>query len=275
VVVEDPDSNQRECFSKVVIDASGRDAVAINQFGWRERDPELNKFAIWTYYRGAVREEGHDEGATTVAYLPEKGWFWHIPLPDGVSSVGVVADKQYLFSDTKDLPAILDREIQKNAWLAQHLAPGEQFGDYHVTSDFSYRSRYCAMEGLILAGDAFAFLDPVFSSGVFLALKSGEMAADAVEAALIKEDVSGEQFAQYGSDLCKGIEAMRKLVYVFYDQAFRFGDMLKKYPDLREDLTDCLIGHLYRDFVPLFSAIEEFVQVPDSLAHGGVEVPTQ
>ena len=114
-----------------------------------------------------------------------------------------------------------------------------------MTSEFSYRSKYCAADGLVLAGDAFAFLDPVFSSGVFLALKSGELAADAVDAALTAGDMSGERFAEYGEQLCRGIENMRKLVYAFYDKNFSFGRVIKAHPHLRGQLTDCLIGDLF------------------------------
>jgi hypothetical protein len=121
---------------------------------------------------------------------------------------------------------------------------------------------------LILAGDAFAFLDPVFSSGVFIALRSGEMAADAADAALADGDFSAARFAAYGADLCKGIEAMRRLVYAFYDHAFSFRVFLKHHPDLHGDMTDCLIGNLSRDFDPLFAAVSEFAKVPEPLTHG-------
>src|SRR6185503_13176768 len=104
--------------------------------------------------------------------------------------------------------AIFAREIGRNEWIKDHLSIGEQFGEYYVTSEFSYRARFCAADGLVLAGDAFAFLDPVFSSGVFLALKSGEMVADAVEAALTANDTSAARFADYGEKLISGIETM-------------------------------------------------------------------
>ena len=121
----------------------------------------------------------------------------------------------------------------------------------------------------MLAGDAFAFLDPVFSSGIFLALRSGEMVADAVDSALTDGDLSAGQFSEYSEQLCGGIEAMRKLVYAFYDKSFNFGHLLDKYPDLRGDLTDCLIGNLFRDFDPLFDAIAQFADIPRPLTYGG------
>ena len=179
-----------------------------------------------------------------------------------------MAHKSYLFRDTRDLQTVFDREIQCNPWIRKHVAPGRQEGPVRLTGDYSYRSRYCAASGLVLVGDAFAFLDPIFSSGVFLALKSGEMAADAIDGALKAGDVGADRFARYGRDLTRGIEAMRRLVYAFYDQEFSFRRLLKRHMDLRSDLTDCLIGHLFREFDDLFGAIEELVELPPPLKHG-------
>ena len=268
VKATDLDGSVSEFRGSVTIDATGRNALAIAKNRWRKWDPQLNKVATWTYFEDAVRDPGLEAGATTVAYLPEKGWFWYIPLPDNMVSVGIVGESSYLFRDTKDLGEIFCREIGKNAWIKEHLAPARQQGDYHVTKEFSYRSEYCAEDGLVLVGDAFAFLDPVFSSGVYLALRSGELAADAIHAALASGEVSTDAFVGYSERVCREIEAMRKLVYAFYDRAFSFGKLIKKNPDLRSDLTDCLIGNLDRDFSELFSAVGELIQVPPELEHG-------
>ena len=237
----------------------------------------MNKIAVWTYYKGAMRDSGVDEGATTIAYVPEKGWFWYIPLADDVLSVGVVAEKEYLYRDAKEPQEIFHREVAKNTWLTEHLAPGKQFGPYRVTGEYSYRAQHCAMDGLVLAGDAFAFLDPVFSSGVFLALRSGEMAAEAVHAALSANDVSAERFSEYGKQLCYGIESMRKLVYAFYDHEFSFRVFVDTYPQMKGDITDCLMGNLFREFDPLFRAVAEFAKVPPPLSYGrpAILVPAQ
>src|SRR5215813_4783197 len=96
VVAARRDGFLREFRAPMTIDASGRDAFLLSRTGWRVRD-KLNKIAIWTYYHGAMRDPGIDAGATTVAYLPDKGWFWYIPLPGDTVSVGVVAEKDYLY----------------------------------------------------------------------------------------------------------------------------------------------------------------------------------
>ena len=262
------DGSMQEFRAPITIDASGRDSLSMLRNNWRVRDDHLKKISIWTYYKGALRDPGRDEGATTIASIPERGWFWYIPLPDDMVSVGVVAESDYLYRDTRDLEEIFLREVTNNRWIEKHLAIGRRTEPLRVTGEFSYRSRYTAADGLVLTGDAFGFLDPVFSSGLFFALRGGELVADAVDAALTAGDYSAERFNDYANEMCSGMEAMRRLVYAFYDHGFSFADLMKEHPDLSPDLTDCLIGNLSRDFEPLFKAVSKFAAVPDPLSHG-------
>ena len=262
------DGGTVEFRAPITIDATGRDSLSMLRNNWRVRDLHLKKIAIWTYYKGALRDPGRDEGATTIAALPERGWFWYIPLPDDMVSVGVVAESDYLYRDTRDLEEIFLREVTNNRWIEKHLAIGRRTEPLRVTGEFSYRSRYSAADGLVLTGDAFGFLDPVFSSGLFFALRGGELVADAVDAALTAGDYSAQRFNDYADEMCSGMEAMRRLVYAFYDHGFSFADLMKEHPELSPDLTDCLIGNLSRDFEPLFKAVSKFAAVPDPLSHG-------
>ena len=258
----------------LVVDASGRDCFAAIREQWMERDPMLRKISIWTYYKGAMRDPGLDEGATTVAYLPGKGWFWYIPLSGNVVSVGIVAEHGYLYDgSTKDLEEIFSREIKNNAWIERHLASGEQFGEYFVTGEFSYRNKFCAVDGLVLAGDALGFIDPVFSSGVFLALKSGVMLADVADPALREGDLSASKFEDYGKRMRGSIETMRKIVYAFYDENFSFKDLIMKGDQMRSDLTDCLVGNVdNKEFAELFAAMSELAELPEPIEHGLAKV---
>ncbi len=253
----------------MTVDCSGREALAPTRLNWRVREPKLNKVAVWTYYRGAMRDQGLDGGATTVAYVPEKGWFWYIPQHRDMISVGVVAEGKYLTrGGVREPEEIFKREIEQNAWIKAHLARGTPVGPYRLTSEFSWRSRYCAADGLLLAGDTFGFLDPVFSSGVMLALKSGVMAADAIAEAFQAQDFSAERFTEYSRVLREGLENMRKLVYAFYDQGFSFRKLTDKYPDLAGDITDCLSGDVNKDFSRLYAAVAETAEVPAPLPYG-------
>ena len=253
----------------ITLDCSGKEAFAAVRNHWRVKDPFLNKIAVWTYYQGAERDEGIDAGATTVAYVPEKGWFWYIPQHNDRISGGVVAEGKYLTRDGVKAPEeIFRREVGQNLWIQRHLARGKQVGSYFLTSEYTHHSRHCGERGLLLAGDAFAFLDPVFSSGVMLALKSGTLAGDAVHQALIEGDFAPERFAGYARALREGVENMRKLVYAFYHPKFSFRQLTNKYPEAAGWVTDCLSGDVNKDFSPLWRQIEEFVPLPDPLPVG-------
>jgi flavin-dependent dehydrogenase len=158
--------------------------------------------------------------------------------------------------------------VECNTWIKDHLAVGEQTGPYRVTGEYSYRSRHCGAKGLILTGDAFAFLDPVFSSGVFLALYSGEMGANFADACLTDNNFAAERFVKYGQDVCKSVESMRALVYAFYDHNFSFREYLKEFPTMKGDVTDCLIGNLMHDFQPMYQGMSKHAKLPEPLQHG-------
>jgi flavin-dependent dehydrogenase len=259
----------REYRARMTLDCSGRESFAAVRNGWRVKDPMLNKVAVWTYYEGAKRDEGIDAGATTVAFVPEKGWFWYIPLHRDRVSVGVVAEGKYLSrGGVKKPEAIFRREVGENRWIEEHLTPGRQVGPYHLTSEYSFHSRHCGADGLLLVGDAFCFLDPVFSSGVMLALKSGTLAADAVHEGLVLGDLRADRFSKYAQTLRQGIENMRRLVYAFYNPNFSFRTLTDKYPELAGDITDCLSGDVNKDFSRLWGAIRECAEVPEALPYG-------
>lgn len=262
-----------QVMAKTTVDCTGKEAWTSHMLGWRVGDPYLNKVAVWTYYKGSLREPGLAEGGTTVAFIPERGWFWHIPLHDDMVSVGVVAEGKYLTrGGVRDLKAIFDRAVLENVWIRDHLSVGRQVGEYYITSEYSKHSKYCASPGLVLAGDAFAFLDPVFSSGVLLAMKSGVLVADAIHDGLIKGDLSPGQFAEYSRAMREGLENMRKLIYAFYNPNFSFRDVVKRHPHLGGEITDCLSGEVNKDFSLLWEALKDIVDLPEPLPYG---VPMQ
>ena len=273
VTAEESEGKTHTLHAPITVDCTGRDAFATTREKWRVKDPMLNKVSIWTYFKGAKRDPGADEGATTVAYLPEKGWFWYIPMQDDMVSVGIIAEKDYLYRESRDPATIFAAETKNNAWIEDHLSQGEQTGQYWVTGEFSYRSQYCATDGLVLAGDAFSFLDPVFSSGVFLALFSGEKVADTIHGILERnETFTAQQFEGYGKDFREAIETMRKIVYAFYDENFSFGKLIRKDMALQGDLTDCLIGNIAnKDFSRLFEHMGQLADLPDPVSYGQVK----
>ncbi len=253
------DGQAETIHAKVVVDATGRDALLASKLGWKTRDPDLDKIAIFTYFKGGKRDPGLDAGATTVAYIADKGWFWYIPLLDDTVSVGVVAEADYLYRDTRDPEEIFRREAAACRWIKDHLEPGTYIGPMRVTGEFSYQAERVSGDGFCLVGDAFSFLDPVFSTGVFLALKSGEMAADAIHADLGRgASVTAATFEQYDKDLRWALGQFRQLVLSFYNNTFNFSTFIREYPDLHARLVDALVGNVFADLQPLFDALQEF-----------------
>jgi flavin-dependent dehydrogenase len=247
-----------EIRAKVVVDASGRDSMLSRKFSWKDRDADLNKIAVWSYFKGARRDPGVDEGATTVAYVPQKGWFWYIPQHSDIVSVGVVGEPGYLYRDTRDPNEIFAREVAACSWIRDHVKHGQQCEPVRVTGEYSYHSKQIAGDGFCLVGDAFAFLDPLFSTGVFLALKSGEMAADAIHAGLATGTVSAHHFDSYLQRQRHAVKSFRSLVCAFYDLTFSFREFLEVYPHLHSSIVDTLVGNVFNDLTPLYTALGEF-----------------
>ena len=243
------DGSQETVSAQVVVDASGQSTMLQNRLKLRLWDPVLNKGAIWTYWRNAYRDTGKDEGATVVIQTTNrKGWWWYIPQHDETVSLGVVAPFDELFKGRGSHEEIYNEEVAACPAVQKRIAGAERATGFFATKDYSYRSKQVAGDGWVLVGDAFGFLDPLYSSGVLLALKSGELAADAIADGLKKGDTSAEQLGRWGDVFNKGVDRMRRLVCEYYD-GFSFGKFIREFPHLRGKVTDLLIGDLFTDKV--------------------------
>ncbi|MCH2200907.1 MAG: tryptophan 7-halogenase [Fuerstiella sp.] len=248
----------------VIVDATGQSAFISNRRRDRIRDPHLRKGTIWGYFRGAQRDSGRDEGATLIMQTEgKKSWFWYIPLPDDLVSVGCTGDIPYLFGKDTGTPAeSFARELARCPAMGRRLTAAEQCGEFLTTRDFSYYAGTGAGAGWLLVGDAFGFVDPVYSSGVFLALKGGEFAADSIHEALERGDTSAARLGQWQPLYKQGIENFRKLVYAFYATDFSFASFLKEHPQFHSNLVDILVGDVFKPGVGrMFDAM------------GGIEPP--
>jgi flavin-dependent dehydrogenase len=258
----------REIRCRVVVDAAGQSCVIQDRLGLREWDPVLKKAAIWTYWKGAKRDAGRDEGATLVMQTQGKqGWFWFIPLHDDVVSVGVVAPHEYLFSgrDSKDLEKIYFEEVEKCPGVQPRIATAERAAPFRAAKEYSYRSRQVAGDGWVLVGDAFGFLDPLYSSGVLLALKSGACAADAIAEGLSRGDTSASQLGKWGPEFIEGMDRMRRLVCEFYE-GLNFGQFVRKHSDRKGLITDILIGDLFKDDIDVLWPLMDDLKAEESAA---------
>ena len=162
VRIKDEDGSFRDVHAKVVVDASGQNGLIMNRRNLRVWDPILNKGAIWTYWEGAYRDSGRDEGATLVIQNGNKqGWFWYIPQHDNIVSVGVVAPFDYLFKGRGPYAETYDEEVEMCPGVKDRVSKATRVTGYFATKDYSYRSTQVAGDGWVLVGDAFGFLDPL------------------------------------------------------------------------------------------------------------------
>ena len=270
VKVQDEDGSVGQIRSDVVIDASGQSSMIMSRLNLREWDPVLRKAALWTYWEGAYRDTGRDEGATLVLQTQGKaGWFWYIPLHDDIVSVGVVASYDYLFKNrgTTDYETIYNEEVSRCPDVGRRIATAKRATQFFAQKEYSYKSKRAAGDGWVLVGDAFGFLDPLYSSGVLLALKSGSLAADAVAEGLAKGDTSAAQLGKWEGEYVRGMERMRRLVCEYYD-GFSFGRFVKRHPDKKGAVTDLLIGDLFRDELD-----EVFTLMDEMKAEGAFDQP--
>lgn len=266
VRARDENGKEQIVSAKVVVDASGQSAMLQNRFKLRLWDPILNKGAIWSYWRGAYRDTGRDEGATVVIQTTNrKGWWWYIPQHDDTISVGVVGPFDYLFKGRGSHEQVYNEEVAACPAVQKRIAGAERTTGFFATKDYSYRSKEVAGDGWVLVGDAFGFLDPLYSSGVLLALKSGELAADAIADGLASNNTSAAQLGNWGEMFNKGVDRMRRLVCEYYD-GFSFGRFIKEYPHLRGKVTDLLIGDLFDDKVDEVWGPLESLYPPDKSA---------
>ena len=268
------DGREEEVRAKVIVDASGQSAIIGNRFNLLEKDTSLRKGAVWTYWKGAYRDKGRDEGATLVLQTKgKKGWFWYIPLHNDIVSVGVVRGFEELFAGNQEHEAIYNQELDNCPEVKRRVSMGTRCDKYYATKDYSYRAKRCAGDGWVLVGDAYGFLDPLYSSGVLLALRGGSVAADAIVEALAKGDTSADQLGKWQQNFNEGMDRMRRLVIEYYE-GFSFGRFIRRYPHLKGHVTDLLIGNLFNDRVgEVFGPMDEMRKEMEMTAPPTASVP--
>jgi flavin-dependent dehydrogenase len=265
VRVQLADGSRHEVDSRVIVDASGQSSLISRKLKLKDNDPKLRHAALYTRYSGARLDEGRDAGATIIYWTSDKrSWFWFIPLPHGVVSVGVVGPIDHLVRGRGSDPrTIYDEELDRCPALQERLCGAERLHDVNVIRDFSYISKRIAGDGWVMAGDAFGFLDPIYSTGVFFALTSAEFAADSILDGFRHDDLSAARLGRHGERYVAGMESMRRLVYAYYDDEFHFANFLKRFPDCREPLVNLLVGNVFRRPVDgLFESMEQLCDLP-------------
>ena len=200
--------------ARYVVDASGRDALVASKNKLRRKSTQHQSAAIFSHFRGAETRPGEDAGNVSI-YRFDHGWMWMIPLPDGMMSIGAVCRPEYLKQRKGRTEEFLLETLNKNADLKRRIANATLAGEVRVTGNYSYDSTRMSGPGWILVGDAFAFLDPVFSSGVFLAMSGAEQAVAVVDEALRKPAREAALMRKLEKRLRAGMDRFSFFIYRF------------------------------------------------------------
>lgn len=241
--------------AKFVVDASGRDTFLSAQLGGKHRSTAHNSAAIFGHFEGVTRLAGADEGNITVGWH-DHGWCWLIPFKDGTMSVGVVCWPDYIRSRQVPLDQFLLDTLALMPSIAERMKQAKLITEVYAAANFSYRRETMSGEGYLMVGDAFAFIDPMFSSGVHLALNSAMMGADVIEAYLRHSPEYRPKLREFDRTVRRGIDTFSWFIHRFTQPAFRDLFMsTRKPPKMEQAVLSLLAGDVFtqsRARLPLF-----------------------
>ncbi len=241
------DKVSSEHTAQLFIDATGRDALIAGRRQLKVADDVVTtNVAVYTTYRNVVRPEGSKEGNIIIG-LFDGGWWWLIPFKDGDTSCGLVFEKSYTRARKGSSPEeMMNEAIDGLPFLKRTLAGAERIYKVDAQANWSYRSQKFYGERLMLVGDAAAFVDPLFSTGVLLAVNGARFAARHADAALTDGDFNAERFAPYQNDCVVGMDLFKNLVHEFYSHNLRKVLMASaRNPTVCAVITSLLAGDVY------------------------------
>ena len=215
------DGVTRQWLARFVVDASGRDTHIAGKLDMKTADKSNNTAAMFGHFRGVAPLHGEETGNIAV-HLFDEGWCWAIPLREGVTSIGLVGKASFFKTRGRtDVETFFLAGVRRNRRLAERLAGAELVSPVTATGNYSYRARTMIGEGWILVGDAFGFIDPVFSSGVHLAISSAALGAEAVDAWLDSPEKAREPLRRFDRRVRRSLDTFSWLIYRINTPVFR------------------------------------------------------
>jgi len=246
VSATDAQGRRRTWEARFVVDASGRDSLLAHKLGWRYRNPAHASAAMFGHYTGVERRAGQAEGNISI-YWFEHGWIWMIPLADGLMSVGAVCEPAYLKARDCSAERYLERTLALVAGVRARMRASSLVSEVRTAGNYSYSSVRAGARGFLLIGDAYCFIDPVFSSGVFLAMSSASLGADLVDACLADPACTGARLRAYERQMKRAIRRFSWFIYRFRSPAMRrLFTSVDPPPRIEEAVTTLLAGDVFR-----------------------------
>ena len=252
------DGAERVLRCQLVVDASGRSTVLGSQLRLKRNDPLFNQFAVHNWFEGIDRGPADTADYIHIHILPlPRAWVWLIPISGAVTSVGVVTQGGDFVKGSEPSERFFSRQIASHPLLAQRMARARPLHEFTREGNYSYVMNRLAGDGWLLVGDAARFVDPVFSSGVSVALESARRAADVIIKALGRGDVSAASFTGYEKTIRAGVAIWREFIRLYYQLPPLFLDLINR-QDSRWQLTQLLQGDVYdRSAVPILELMQE------------------
>jgi flavin-dependent dehydrogenase len=240
VTAREETGSERTWRARFVADASGRDTFLASRLGMKERSRKHNSAAIYGHFSGATRLPGRAEGNITIFWF-DHGWFWFIPLADGATSIGAVCWPHYMKTRKTSPGQFLLDTIALCPTLAERVRHAELISPVTATGNYSYSAGRAAGTNYIMLGDAFAFIDPIFSTGVFLAMHGAFVGADAVETCLDHPRRARRALNAYDASVHRGVRIFSWFIYRVMTPGLR--DLFMN-PNNRFQLRDALLSVL-------------------------------
>ena len=219
LLIAPKNSQRRQIRARYLIDASGRNSVVGNLFKLKKSYDHLQKLSIFAHYDGVEREPGIDGTLTRMVRGIDR-WFWMIPLTQERMSIGIVLDAEIFKQSMKSPEQFLEDALAEQPLIAERMVDARRVSPVNVAADFSYRNLKLAGDRWLLAGDAAGFIDPVFSSGVFLAVLAGEQAADALNIVLDHPLKAPKEFGRYEKTINQAMDIYLRFVDSWYTKEF-------------------------------------------------------
>jgi flavin-dependent dehydrogenase len=260
---------ERMLTCKLVVDASGRNTLLGSQLRLKRNDPLFNQFAVHNWFEGVDRGGAETANYIHIHVLPMPcAWVWLIPINETATSVGIVTEGTDFNKGQESAADFFARHIASHPLLAQRMKSARPLHAYAREANYSYVMDRFAGDGWVLVGDAGRFVDPVFSSGVSVAMESARRAADAIINALAQNNVSAASFGDYERTIRNGVDIWREFIKLYYQLPPLFLDLISR-DDARHQLTLLLQGDVYdRSAVPILSQMRATIQnVVDDIKH--------
>ena len=252
------DGREAQWQARFVVDASGRDTFLANRFRIKKRNPRHNSSAVYGHYTGARRNEGQDAGNITIFWF-EHGWFWFIPMQGDVTSIGMVTWPYFMQTrGARSLENFLADGIALCPALAERLRDARLVNEVEATGNFSYVSERNHGPNYLLLGDAYAFIDPVFSSGVWLAMNSGVLGAEAIDACLKNPAAAPAALKRFDRLMKRGPKEFSWFIYRMTNPIMRdFFMGPKNIFRVKEALLSLLAGDIFGK-TPIWNSLHLF-----------------